>query len=183
LAPVLVVVTQSFLAGRPRWALTVLTFLLAAVTVRVLQRFLIRLGNTIRLGPTQLEISDLPLYPGQRYELCLVQAGRMSLSTMEVLLVCEEYAMYREGTNVRVEQRRVSEQTLFISPPCEVRPNAPLVHRGEFLMPEAAMHSFRAPNNAIHWKLLVQGRLTTGLRFERVFPTVVYPSGVVEERV
>ena len=175
LAAVLAVVTKSFLAGSPRWFLLVVTFLLAAVTVRVIQQFILQLRQTIRIGPSHVEVSDLPLYAGQRYEVYVSQAGRMRLSSIKLSLVCDELATYREGTNVRHEKRRVIERTVLEKHAVEVTPREPFSHTGELVIPQDAMHSFQAESNSVKWSLLVSGEIIRGARFQREFPVLIYP--------
>ena len=45
----------------------------------------------------------------------------------------------------------------------------------DVVVPASAMHSFQAPHNAIHWKLVVRGRPRRRTPFERTFPVIVYP--------
>lgn len=175
LAVVLVVVTQSFLAGQPRWILLVVTFLLAAVAVRVTQSFLVKLGGSARVGPTSVEISRMPLRPGQQAMVSLTQSGRMSLVTLQLLLVCEEEAIFREGTNLRVEQARSCEQSVLAENNLTVSPQRAFQLDGPLHVPADVMHSFESPSNSIRWQLLVRGRQTSGTGFERRFSVVVYP--------
>ena len=175
LATMLAVVTKSFLDGSPRWFLLVLTFLLAAVAVRVLQTFIARVRVAVRIGPSHVEISDLPLYAGQRYEACIVQSGRMRLSSIGLHLVCEEHATFREGTNVRREKQRVYAEPLLERHSVEVSPSEPLVLTGEFVVPEELMHSFQADSNAVKWSLELTGEIIRGPNFCREFPVLIYP--------
>lgn len=175
LAVVLVVVTKSFLQGEPSWLLLVVTFLLAAIAVRMSQWFLVKLGSSVRVGPTSVEISRLPLRPGQQVMVSLSQSGRMSLSSVQLLLICEEEAIFREGTNVRVEQSRACEQSVLAENAIEVTPKRAVQLDGPLEVPVGAMHSFESPSNAIRWQLLVRGRQKTGSQFERRFPVIVYP--------
>ncbi|NJO14086.1 MAG: hypothetical protein HC870_02780, partial [Rhizobiales bacterium] len=61
------------------------------------KQFLIATG----IGPTLVEISDYPFYPGRVYRLFLSQGGRLTINSLEVLLVCDEKATYQQGTNTR----------------------------------------------------------------------------------
>lgn len=175
LATVLVVVTNSFFAGQPRWFLLILTFVVAAVTVRVIQEFILKLRQTIRIGPTHVEVSELPLYPGQRYEVALFQAGRMNLASLALSLACEEHVSYQEGTNLRNEMRRVVEVPIWHKYSVEITPQAPLVHTCEVVVPEAVMHSFHSSSNSVRWNLVLAGEVIRGPSFERVFPVLIYP--------
>ena len=65
------------------------------------------------IGPTLLEISDHPLQPGGRYRLFLSQSGRLSINALRLSLVCEETAIYRQGTNTRTETDEVCRHEIF----------------------------------------------------------------------
>ena len=166
---------QGFQMGQPRLTATILLVPLGYMAVRTTHRFMIRLVDTTSIGPTSAEVSDLPLYPGNEYELCLVQVGRGKVESLETRLVCEEEATFRQGTNVRTERRRVHDQRLYRLKDLAIKPQEPLSHRSEFHVPMNAMHSVQMPNNAIHWRLIVQGRMRHGTSFRRSFPLVVYP--------
>jgi len=177
-----VVLFKSFVASQPQWLFLVVLLPLTLIAARLTWHFLHRLRETVRIGPTSVEVSDVPFYPGRRYDLCLVQHGRMSLKSLKLMLACDEFATYREGTDVRIERRRVSLQKVLKCSSVDVRTGTPFVHQGELVMPEQIMHSFRASSNSIQWKLLVQGELQKGGRFEREFPIVVYPNAVEVDR-
>ena len=65
---------------------------------------------TAGVGPTLVEISDHPLLPGGEYEVFVSQAGRGRLGGLDLDLVCEEEAIYQQGTNTRAETREVFRQ-------------------------------------------------------------------------
>jgi hypothetical protein len=175
-AAMAVILVKSIIAQAINWLLLLAIVPIAFVAIRLTMRFLQQVGETVRIGPTSVEVSDLPFYPGQRYDLCLVQAGRMSLKSLKLQLACDESATFRDGTDVRVENRRVSLQRVLHCLPAEVRPGVPFVHQGELVMPEGIMHSFVAGSNSLQWKLLVEGEMQRGRKFEREFPIVVFPS-------
>jgi hypothetical protein len=175
LAILLVVVTNSFFSAQPRWVLLVLTCIFAAVTVRVIQSFLLKLRETIRIGPTHVEVSDLPLYPGQRYEVSVFQAGKMKLASLKLSLVCEEHATYQEGTNLRNEVRKVHEQEILLNDPVEVTPQSPFSHVCEFVVSDNVMHSFQSSSNSVRWNIVLQGEMIRGSTFQRDFPVLVFP--------
>ncbi len=175
LAAVAMVVIKSFIAGSPKWILGVLMMSMFWAAVKLTWYFLAKLNETIRIGPTAIEVSDLPLFPGRRYDICITQTGRMSLRSMKVSLACDESATYREGTDVRNEVRRVSLQKVLHCDPNDVVPGTPFVHQGELVLSPEIMHSFQSSSNAIQWKLVVEGRTVRGRSFERVFPVVVFP--------
>ncbi len=182
IAGLIVVLLNGVVAERTPWLLLLLLIPLTYGAVKLTWFFLQTLSEAVRIGPTSVEVSDLPFYPGRRYDLCLVQAGRMSLRSLKLMLSCDESATFREGTDVRIEKRRVSMQKVLQCVPTEVVPGAPFVHQGEMVLAKDVMHSFQAKSNSIRWNLIVQGELEKGGHFEREFPIVVFPVAGHEER-
>lgn len=182
LAAIAVVTVKGFLHGEFRWLLVLILIAMVVAAIRITGHFLGQVTRALRIGPTSVEVSDLPLYPGQRYDIAVVQAGRMSLSSLKLMLACDEMATFREGTDVRIESRRVVFQKVMQCEAVSVKPGASFVHQGELLMPKSIMHSFQSPSNSIQWKLIAQAQTQRGDEFERIFPVVVFPSRVVEER-
>ena len=127
------------------------------------------------MGPTSVEVSNQPFYPGCVYDVFVTQAGRLSVHSLQLVLVCEEEAIYRQGTDVRTELRRVHQQQVFRTEGFEIVPPAPFERLCRLEVPDNAMHSFKSSHNAIRWKLVVQGDVSRWPPFERDFPVVVYP--------
>ena len=170
-----VTVVKGFQAGQPRWIAIVLLAPLGYLAVVTTRNFLARLVEMASIGPTSAEVSNLPLVPGGEYELCVVQAGRGRVRSLETRLVCEEEATFCQGTNVRTERRAVYDKRLFRLTDLAVRPDEPHRHLESFEIPPQAMHSVKMSNNAIHWHLVVNGRMQRGASFRRSFPVVVFP--------
>jgi hypothetical protein len=139
--------------------------------------FIYRLLIAHGIGPTLVEISAHPLLAGATYELLVSQSGRLRMKSLDVLLVSEEEATYRQGTDLRVEKRRVYEQPLFHQENLEIHRGTPLEIRCPLQIPAKAMHSFKAEHNEIGWKLVVQGNPAGWPRYQREFPLIVYPGG------
>jgi hypothetical protein len=131
------------------------------------------------VGPTQLEISDHPLLPGRHYDLFLSQSGRLSMSYLDVFLVCEEQATYRQGTDTRTEQRCVYEQAVFSRRRFDIPQGMPFEQQCRIEIPADAMHSFAADHNEVQWKFVVRGQVQGWSKYERAFPIVVYPKPIV----
>jgi hypothetical protein len=167
-------------AGRPEWFLTLFVAVFVGLGMWALYYFLRELRRAAGIGPTSMEISKLPLQPGGKYEVWLMQRGRHTIRTLEVSLVCEEEAIFHQGTNVRSERREVRRQRVFCCENVAVGPEAPFEHRGVLTAPADAMHSFQSPHNAIRWKLVVQGEAEGWPPFERCFPILVYPNPSME---
>ncbi|MHC4405396.1 MAG: DUF3592 domain-containing protein [Planctomycetota bacterium] len=166
----------GFIEGAPDWLLTafIIPFVLIGVGLVVL--LLRQLAVTTGIGPTLVEISDQPLYPGGRYRLFLSQTGRLRINSLELLLVCDEQSTYRLGTDTRREERRVHRQCLLRREELEITSGAPFEADCELQLPAGAMHSFKAGHNEILWKILVKGSPARWPDYERSFPVVVHPN-------
>jgi hypothetical protein len=165
----------SHLAGRPEWFLTVFLLPFAGVGVWAIRYWLRQIWIDTGMGLTTLEISDCPLLPGHEYQAILAQQGHIAVKSLELWLVCEEEATYRQGTDIRTEVRRVVEQRLWTHGDFRIEPSEPFQAAVIVSIPAAAMHSFHAPHNSVNWKLLVRGEVAHWPAFERGFPIVVYP--------
>ena len=166
---------SSHLNGNPDWFQTffLIPFVLigCGLLAMIVRQILINTG----VGPTIVEISGHPLYPGRQYELFISQAGRLKLESLEVQLVCEEEASYRQGTDTRTAVRRVCQQRVLSLESPASRPGEPLETKATLDVPAGAMHSFRAEHNRIQWRLIVKGKAARRPAFERSFRLHVYP--------
>jgi len=177
LATVFVVVAiNKHVAGQPDWLLTIVTIPSVGVGLWSIYFALRRLLVTIGVGPTSIEISDHPLLPGHRYDVFLTQLGHLSINSLDVSLVCEEAATYRQGTNVCEDTRRVFEQCVYHRERFEIQPGIPFEHQCQLEIPRDCMHSFKSENNSVSWKLVVRGKPAGWSEYRRTFPVVVYPS-------
>lgn len=158
----------------PDWVLIgfLVPFLAAGIGLIVV--FARQLVLATAIGPTLLEISEQPLYPGGTCDLLLWQSGRLRLCSLEVLLACDEEATYRHGTNTRNESHRVFEQSVFRREQFDAN-REPFTARFAASIPPCAMHSFQSEHNEVHWKFIVRGQLTGWPHFERAFPVIVRP--------
>lgn len=172
----LVIAVDSHLTGDPEWFLTI--FLIPFVIVGLaLVFYLIRqLLITTGIGPTLLEIADHPLHPAGQYRLFVSQSGRLSINSLEVSLVCQEKASYRQGTDTRTETREVYRQQVFLQEGFEIHRGMPFEAQCDVEVPGRAMHSFKSDHNEINWKLLVKGDVQGWPDFERAFPVIVHPN-------
>jgi hypothetical protein len=92
------------------------------------------------------------------------------------MLVCDEEATYRQGTDTRTERRRVRQQVVFSAKDFEIYPEMPYEHECDLEFPDDVMHSFQSDHNAVQWRLVVHGVVDKWSDYERVFPIVVYPA-------
>ena len=171
----LVLAVRSHLTGRPDWFLTIFMLPFVALGGWSIYYFLTELILTTWVGPTNLEISDHPLYPGQQYEIYLTQAGRHGVSSLQVLLVCDEETTYHQGTDIRNDRQRVYQRRIFRREQISLQPDKPFQQRCRLEIPCDAMHSFQADHNCVQWKLVVEGRAKGWPDYMRSFPIVIYP--------
>ncbi len=174
-ATMIVLTVQKHMAGNADWFLTLLTPPFAAIGVWGLVMVFRQLLRYTSIGPTYVEISQLPLYPGNEYEAHLVQTGRMKLKVLELQLTCDEEATYQQGTDSRTERHQVYSQRLLIEKRLQVEPADPFEETVTLQIPADAMHSFQSRHNAISWRLVVRGVAEGWPPFERNFPLIVYP--------
>jgi len=179
-AGLVLIAARSHITDRPDWFLTafVLPFLAIGMwaTYYFVQQMLLHTG----IGPTALEISDLPLRPGRTYRLFLSQTGRLTVRSLELSLVCEEEATYRQGTDIRTERCCVHRDVVFARENFTIEPGKAFEQEFDLTVPTDVMHSFQARHNAVHWILVVRGDVRSWPTFERCFPVVVYPAEPTE---
>ncbi len=170
-----VIAVRAHLRGEPDlWLdLFVLPFLLAGA---LLIYFFIRaLLIATGVGPTQIEISDHPLWPGHTYDVHVSQTGHLSMHSFQVLLECEEVAAYRQGTDTRTDRSIVYRQSLFRANDFEILPGSAHEATCELAIPQKLMHSFKSDHNEVQWKLVVRGEASGWPSFQRSFPIVICP--------
>lgn len=172
-----VVMIDGLLSRRPDWWLIGFTLPFVAIGGGAVVYFVRLLRGHTGIGPTSVEVSAHPLVPGGGYEVYICQTGRLSVSSLEMYLVCEEVATYHQGTDVRTECRRVFEERVFRQTQFEVREGRAFEQECELRIPATGMHSFQGTYNAIQWKLVVRGNAKGWPVFVRCFPLVVWPRG------
>ena len=177
-----VAAVQHHLAGHPDWLLTLFVVPFLAIGIALLVCFVRQLLVTTGIGPTLVEVSDHPLIPGGQYRLFVSQSGRLKMNSLELFLICEEEATYRQGTNTRTETREVHRQSMFRRDAFEIHPGEPFEVECALDLPAGAMHSFKANHNEIHWKVALQGDIANWPDFERSFPVIVHPAAVGPRR-
>ncbi len=127
-------------------------------------------------GPTLLEISDHPLYPGRRYRLVMIQPGVFRVVRFELRLICEEIARFRQGTDTITNRKEVFRHLLFERSDFETTHDTMIQHEMLLRLPLGAMHSMRCESNEILWKLVVHARMVGWPDLYREYPIVVRPT-------
>ena len=148
------------------------------LTIWILRDLLTAFG----IGPTLFEISDHPIYPGRKYRLLVIQTGTLRFRMLNVALVCEEIARFRQGTDTITSRKEVYKQPLLYREDFETTQNEPL--RQEFFMrlPHGAMHSMSLEHNEIAWKIVLHADLLNWPELHCECPVIVLPHAVAEER-
>ena len=163
-------------SGAPDWSLTIFIVPFTAIGVWLIVFFARQLMVNTGIGPTMVEISDQPLYPGERYRLSLTQTGRLKIGSLRVSLVCDEEATYRHGTDTRTESQRVYQQVVLERDRLDLKRGQPFEANCEIELPKGAMHSFKSEHNEVSWKVVVKGQVASWPNYERCFPVIVYPN-------
>ncbi|MEX2306636.1 MAG: hypothetical protein WD738_03545 [Pirellulales bacterium] len=172
-------VVRQHLAGRPNWLLTwlMVPFVLAgAWTLVALARQVL---VDIVIGTTRLEVSQHPFYPGGTFRGLVSQSGRVHVRWFQVQLVCEEQAVYQQGTDTRRATNPVYRATAFNQRKFDITPHHAFEAEFDAAIPDSAMHSFVSSHNAVIWTLVVRGRMARWGEFERRFPVYVYPLSIL----
>lgn len=167
--------TRSWSSEHPEWLLSALLVPAHAVGAWSIYYFLRQLVVHTAMGPTIVEISNHPLYPGGRYELLISQTGNLRMKLLTVRLVCEEEVTYHQGTDVRHETRAVYEQEIVRLGDFIIEPGSTFEKEVEFAIPVEAMHSFISGHNSVNWRIVVSAQAEQWPPQVRSFPLIVYP--------
>jgi hypothetical protein len=127
------------------------------------------------VGPTMVEIDELPLVPGASAELMVIQSGRLEMDWLEAVLECVEQASYQQGTDVRTESAVVWRDIALRCERFRIDYDAPFSRKCVLTVPRNAMHSFVSSSNEVRWRIVIRGEPASWPVFEREFPLVVYP--------
>jgi len=170
-----VLALRGYFDGSPLFlTLFIVPFVLVGIALIVF--FIRQLLLTTGIGPTLVEISDHPLHPGEQCRLFVSQSGRLRMNSLAVLLVCQETATFRQGTDTRTEAREVYRQEVFRRDGFEVRHGLPFEAQCELAVPAGAMHSFKADHNEVNWKLVVSGNVAGWPDYQRTFQLIIHPA-------
>ena len=133
---------------------------------------------TTGIGPTLVEISDHPLLPaGSTTSSCRKPGG--CDEPLEVLLVCDEEATYRQGTRCAPKSIACMNGRCIAAQDFHVRQDVPFEARLLWRFRWRNAHSFKSQHNEINWSLVVKGKASGWPEYRRAFPLIVYPGGTV----
>ena len=166
----------DLMGGRRDWLLLALLIPFAVVGIAGIGLFIRGLVLATASGTTQLEISDHPLRPGERYDVLLAQGGAGTLRNLEMTLEVEEQATFRQGTDTRSEKVVVARQPVHSWRGVQLVPGTRFEAHATITIPPDAMHSFASEHNSIRWMIVVRGRPARWPAFTRVFPLIVFPA-------
>jgi hypothetical protein len=173
-------VIRQHIDGQPNWPLTWLMVPIVLAGAWTLVALARQLALEMAIGTTLVEVSHHPLSPGGTFQGFVSQSGRLHVRWFQVLLMCEEQAVYQQGTDTRHARSSVYRATLFSQRKFDIRPQQAFEVDFSFKVPATAMHSFVSSHNAVMWTLVARGRMATWGDFERRFPIYVYPAGAIE---
>lgn len=175
-AVVAVLAWHSVETARFDWVAIVLFAAFLPASIWALYHFVYRFLMLTGIGPTRLEIADLPLVAGRDYQVSISQPGRLRFRSIMVFLECFEKTTFRQGTDIRDETRVVSNELLFRKRGVDVVPGSPF--HAEFALELAPdiMHSFRSPSNQIFWRLIVEIQARKWPTIHKTFPIVIIPA-------
>lgn len=165
----------DLMGGRIDWLLLGLLVPFAAVGIGGIVLFVRGTVLATAVGPTQVEVSDHPLLPGNAYGVLVAQAGRGSFRTLELLLEVEEQATFRQGTDTRTERLVVWSHPVKRWHDVDLAPGARFEAETVVRLPNDVMHSFHSGHNVVSWRFVVRGVSDRWPPFRRVFPVVVFP--------
>ena len=125
----------------------------------------------IAIGTTRVEVSHHPFYPGGTFQGFVSQTGRLHVRWFQVQLVCEEQAVYQQGTDTRRATSRVYRATLFSQRKFDITPQ-------QAFEADVRLHGARhrrctrscRRTTRVIWTLVVRGRMARWGDFERRFP-------------
>lgn len=150
----------------------VLCLLGVVLLIWIVHQFLIAFG----IGPTILEVSDLPVYSGRKYRLMLLQFGTFRVKHFQLNLVCEEIVRFRQGTDTITTRKDVVSKIMYEKSDFETQSDTPLQEELILHLPLGSMHSFRTEHNEILWKLVVDAEFAGWPKIVRTFPLIVRPA-------
>ena len=163
------------LDGQPDWGLVLFVVPFLIVGFVLIGYFLYKIQDLTAVGPTLLEISDMPLVPGQTANVLLIQTGVHQFKSLTVKLVCEEEVVFSYGTDIRVESATIYSQEILSCYDFAIVSEENWERTLSISIPEFAMHSFEAPHNRVRWRLVVEGVVENVAPFTRRFSLVVVP--------
>ncbi len=149
------------------------------LVVWILHHFLVAFG----IGPTILEISDHPVYPGRRYRIIMIQSGALRFRRLDLKIQCEEIARFRQGTDTITTRKEVYSRILFFREDFEILRDEPLKKELFLRLPLGAMHSMRLEHNEIAWKIVIDAKLIGWPDLHCETPIIVNPAAITERSI
>ncbi len=163
------------LDGQPDWGLLLFVVPFLLIGFALIGYFLYKIQTLTAVGPTLLEIDDMPLTPGQTANILLIQTGAHQFKSFNLKLVCEEEAVFSYGTDIRQETSTIYNQELLEREDFVISAEDNWEQELPLTIPAFAMHSFEAPHNRVRWRLIVEGVVENAAPFTRRFALVVIP--------
>lgn len=170
---------HSVETARFDWVAIVLFAAFLPASIWALTHFINRFLMLTGIGPTRLEIADLPLVAGRDYQIAISQPGRLRFRSIIVYLECLEKTTFRQGTDIRDELRSVACELLFRKRGIDVVPGSPFHSEFPLELAPDIMHSFRSPSNQLSWRLIVEIQARKWPTIRKTFPVIVIPAPTI----
>ncbi len=158
------------------WFAGALAIPISLAALWALYKFVRQLLKLSSIGPTTLEFSNYPVFPGETVQIFLSQTGRLRLKFIDAVVECVEEATFNQGTNVRTERRTVFRDRLFRKRGISVEPGSPFESNFELSIPPGAMHTFSSSSNRVLWKIEICGQAKGFPKVTRSFEFIVLPA-------
>ncbi|MEE2642209.1 MAG: hypothetical protein VX768_16385 [Planctomycetota bacterium] len=169
------VVNGIIASGSINWVALGMVPIFVIGAIWAIFRFFAQMLEIAAVGPSNVEISQHPLHPGEAYSIFLYQSGLLKFRRIDLVLACFEHVTYQQGTDVRTESRRVSQKRILRIRNLVLDPSKPFEHQCVVRIPEDAMHSFQSPCNMVSWVLILTAVSNRWPRYTRRFPVIVHP--------
>lgn len=165
----------DFVGGQTDWLLLSILVPFVGIGVAGVVIFVRALVLQNAVGPTQIEIADHPLRPGDRCDVFIGQGGVGMFRRITLTLQLEELATFRQGTDTRTERQLIREEPVAEWRAVSIVPGRRFEERASFEVPANAMHSFASLHNAVTWRIAVRVEPAKWPAFTRHYPIVVLP--------
>ena len=129
-------------------------------------------------GSTHVEIDRFPVVMGEPALATLLQFGPARLRALQVDLVCDEIAAYRQGTDSRTATVEVYRRSLLAEKRIDAPAGEAMRRELEIRTPTGGPHSFVSPHNEVRWSIEVTITPVARTEVRRRFPLCVHPPAI-----
>ena len=123
----------------------------------------------------RVEVSEEPVFLGDRLKVHVAQPGPVTITRLRVDLVCREEVDFMEGSTSRTDEHEVFAEALLDERAVALAPGDVSRHLFDVEIPASAPHSFRAAHNAVAWHVRVRAELDAWPSYDERFELRVLP--------